>query len=157
MAAGAGAEWVAVDAAAVYTPNVGPVPGPENRDMKIKIIIGVLVALPVLAHLGYAVANSTTTNYYVTVDEYAARSSSSPVRVGGSVVPGSIQWDNATQTMRFQIAGNQSTLKVLYRGRAPDAFRDGVTTILEGARNADGSFTATGVAVRCPHQYLPAG
>lgn len=122
-----------------------------------KVIIGAIILLPVLAHLGYSLAYSTTFNYYVTVDEYAARASTSPVRVGGQIVPGSIQWDSATRTMRFQVSGDRATLPVVFRGAVPDAFRDGATTILEGAPAPNGDFVASGVTIRCPHQYLPAG
>ncbi len=125
--------------------------------MNTKVIIGVIVLLPVFAHIGYAAANSTAMNYYVTVDDYAARATAAAVRVGGPIVPGSIQWDNAAQTMHFKIGGERSTLDVLYRGAVPDSFRDGMTTILEGTRGPNGAFIATSMAVRCPHQYLPAG
>lgn len=125
--------------------------------MKMKIIIGVIILLPVLAHAAYAVAASPMANYYLTVDQYAARSANTPIRIGGQVVPGSIRWDGATRTLRFRMAGDNSKVEVVYRGIAPDAFRDGVTTILDGARAADGSFLATTIAVKCPHQYLPAG
>lgn len=125
--------------------------------MKWKIVIGAIILLPVIAHFVYAVAVSPTADYYITVDQYVARSAITPVRVGGAVVPGTIRWDNPTQTLRFQIASAGVTLNVAYRGRAPDALRDDVTAIVEGARAADGSFLATSVRVRCPHQYLPAG
>jgi cytochrome c-type biogenesis protein CcmE len=125
--------------------------------MKTKIIIGAVILLPVLAHLVYAFAVSPAANYYITVDQYVARSANTPVRVGGSVVPGTIRWDNATRTLRFQIASANATMDVAYRAPAPDALRDDVTAVVEGARTADGSFLATSVLVRCPHQYLPAG
>ena len=125
--------------------------------MKLKIIIGVIILLPVLAHAAYAVAASPSANYYITVDQYAARSANTAVRIGGTVVPGSIRWDGATRTLRFTVAGDNSKVEVVYRGIAPDAFRDGVTTILDGARATDGSFLATTIAVKCPHQYLSAG
>jgi cytochrome c-type biogenesis protein CcmE len=125
--------------------------------MNIKMVIGAIILLPVLAHLGYATANSTFANYYVTVDELAARSATSPARVGGAIVPGSIQWDDAARTMHFQIAGNNTKLDIVYRGPVPDSFRDGMTTIVDGSRTSSGVFVATSVAVRCPHQYLPAG
>lgn len=121
--------------------------------MNAKLIIGAIILLPVLAHLGYAVVNSTFANYYITIDDYVARSESTPIRVGGQVVPGSIQWDNATRTMRFQVAGDKATIAVTYRGAVPDSFRDGVTTILEGVRGADGALIASGLTVKCPHQY----
>ncbi len=125
--------------------------------MKLKIIIGIIVLLPVVAHVGYAFAASPMANYYITVDQYAARSANTPVRIGGHVVPGSIRWDNATRTMRFTVAGDNSRVEVVYRGAIPDSFRDGVTAILDGARTTDGAFFATTLAVKCPHQYLPAG
>jgi len=125
--------------------------------MNTKIIIGALVLLPVLAHLFYASATSTFAGYYVTVDQYVARSAVTPVRVGGQIVPGSIRWDNATRTMRFQLVGDNAKLDVVYRGAVPDSFRDGFTAILEGARSADGGFIANTLLIKCPHQYLPAG
>jgi cytochrome c-type biogenesis protein CcmE len=125
--------------------------------MNTKIIIGALVLLPILAHLAYATATSTVADYYITVDQYAARSAATPVRVGGQIVPGTIRWDNATRTMRFEIAGDNAKADVMYRGVVPDSFRDGFTAILEGARGADGSFIANTLMIKCPHQYLPAG
>jgi len=125
--------------------------------MKWKLVIGALILLPVLAHVIYAFAVSPAANYYSTVDQYVARSANTPMRVGGQVVPGTIRWDNATRTLRFQIASASAKMEVIYRAVAPDALRDDVTAIVEGARAADGSFLATSVLVRCPHQYLPAG
>ncbi len=125
--------------------------------MNIRLVVAGIILLPVLAHLGYSLANSSITNYYVTVDEYLSRSAAAPVRVAGEVIPGSIQWDNATRTMRFQVSGGTNKLDVVYRGFVPDAFRDGTTVILDGSRGRDSVFVASGVAVKCPHQYLPSG
>ncbi|MBI5302031.1 MAG: cytochrome c maturation protein CcmE [Chloroflexi bacterium] len=125
--------------------------------MKLKLIVAALVLIPVIAHFVYAIAVSPAANYYLTVDEYAARSASTNTRIGGVIAPGTIKWDNATQTMRFQLVGDRTNLAIVYRGRVPDAFRDNVTAILEGARAGDGSFLATTLMIKCPHQYLPAG
>ncbi len=125
--------------------------------MNIKFIVAAIILLPVFAHLGYSFANSSITNYYVTVDEYISRPAAAPARVAGQVIPGTIQWDNGTRTMRFQISGGTNKLDVMYRGYVPDSFRDGTTVILEGSRGSGEVFIASGVAVKCPHQYLPAG
>lgn len=126
--------------------------------MKMKFVIGAIILLPVLAHVVYTAAASPFANYYITVDQYVARSANTPVRIGGQVVPGSIRWDNATRTLRFQVVGDHAMVNVVYRSVAPDAFRDGVTAILDGVRAPDGeSFTANSVTVKCPHQYLPTG
>ncbi len=125
--------------------------------MGLRIVIAVAVLLPIFAHLGYAIVNSPITGYYVTVDEYGARSAKAPVRVGGQIVPGSIQWDNSTQTMRFQIAGTREKMEIVHKGVVPDSFREGVTAILEGQRSNSSTFSATNILIKCPHQYLPAG
>ncbi len=127
--------------------------------MNIKLVVGILIALPVLAHLGYALAISPAANYYITVDEYVGRTSSGSTvaRVGGQVVPGTIQWDNATKTMHFAVAGDNAKIDVIYRGPVPDSFRDSVTAIVEGSRTANGAFSASSITIKCPHQYLPAG
>ena len=125
--------------------------------MKWKLVIGALILLPVLVHVIYAFAVSPEANYYITVDQYVARSADTFVRIGGQVVPGSIRWDDAAHTLRLRVAGDHSQIDVAYRAFAPDALRDDVTAILEGTRAADGSFLATSMLVKCPHQYLPAG
>ena len=117
-------------------------------------IVLVLVAIPVLFHLSIAILRSPFTDFYITVDELAARGSTSQaLRVGGDVVPGSINWNNATRVLSFDIQGQNSTLHVVYRGYAPDALKDQATAIVEGTRNGDGSFTATSVLIKCPHSY----
>jgi cytochrome c-type biogenesis protein CcmE len=125
--------------------------------LKTRYIVGVVLLVPVILHLGWATYASPLASYYLTVDQYAARSANSPIRIGGQVVPGSIRWDNATGTLRFTLSGDNAQVNVVYRGVPPDSFRDGFTVILEGARGAEGSFWATTLMVKCPHQYLPAG
>jgi len=126
--------------------------------MKLKLVIAVVILVPVFLHLAYAIANSDFANYYITVDQLAARTNPTgqSVRVGGSVVAGSIQWDAANRSLRFQLAGSGRALPVVYRGFVPDAFRDNVTAIIEGALDSHGTFIATNLIVKCPHQYLPA-
>jgi cytochrome c-type biogenesis protein CcmE len=123
----------------------------------MKLVIGALVLIPVLLHLGYAVYATPLANYYIGIDQYMTRSANSPIRIGGTIAPGTIRYDNATRTMRFTVTGENSQVDVAYRGAVPDSFRDGATAILDGARSADGGFAATALAIKCPHSYLPAG
>ena len=133
---------------------------PQERkrfQIRIQHIITVIILVPVLAHLFFAVSRSPLTDYYVTVDELAAKSAqTSKIRVGAPIAPGTIQWDNASRLLTFKLQGDQKTLQVNYRGFAPDSFRDGATAIVEGELNRDGTFTAYNLLVKCPHQYVPA-
>lgn len=121
-----------------------------------RYVIAAVILVPVLAHLVYAVSRSPFTNYYVTVDELLARGPHAKgARVGAPIVPGSINWNNATRSLTFQLQGAGQVLTVNYRGWAPDSFRDGATAIVEGELKQDGTFQASGVLIKCPHQYVP--
>lgn len=126
--------------------------------MNLKIVVAVVILFPIVAHLGFAVAVSPSANYYANVDEYLNQpKGASSARVGGTVVPGSINWDNATKTLHFQIAGDYTRADVVFKGPVPDSFRDGVTAILEASQGTNGVLVARNIMVKCPHQYLPAG
>ncbi len=124
--------------------------------IRIRYIVAVLILVPVLAHLFYSVSRSPFANYYFSVDELAEQTNKAgKIRVGGEVVSGSINWNNASRTLEFHIEGNGKHLPVSYRGFAPDTLRDDATAIVEGEINRDGTFTAYSVLVKCPHQYVP--
>jgi len=121
-----------------------------------RYIIVILVLVPVLAHFFWFFSRSPLANYYITVDEIAAqKNTSDKIRVGGDVVAGSTNWNNASRTLEFHIESNGKHLPVNYRGFAPDTFREGATAIVEGELGRDGTFTAYNVLIKCPHQYVP--
>ncbi len=113
-----------------------------------------LVLIPVLFHLAVGIMRSPLTDFYMTVDDLAARGATTQaVRVGGDVVPGSIDWNRQTRTLTFDIQGQGKTLHVLYRGLAPDALTNEATAIVDGKLAADGTFIASNVLMKCPHKY----
>ncbi len=128
--------------------------------MKLRWVILLLLLIPVVAHLAYATTHSTFTDYYSTVDELLAKGGTGDgaiVRVGGSVVPGTIKFDGKSATFRFQMKGNgESEIAVVYQGRVPNVFRDNARAIVEGTLDSDGIFRAHTLMVRCPHEYAAA-
>jgi cytochrome c-type biogenesis protein CcmE len=124
--------------------------------IRMRYTVAVLILVPVLAHLFYSVSRSPLANYYVTVDELAAQARKpGKLRVGGEIVSGSVNWDNAARTLEFHIESNGKHMPVSYRGFAPDSFRDEATAIVEGELKRDGTLTAYSVLIKCPHQYVP--
>ncbi|MBI4674545.1 MAG: cytochrome c maturation protein CcmE [Chloroflexi bacterium] len=121
-----------------------------------RYLIALIILVPVVAHLFFAVSRSPLTNYYITVDELRARAEQgNRLRVGAAVVPGSINWDRNTRALSFHLQGDAAHLPVTYRGFAPETLRDGATAIVEGELNAAGTFIAYDVLVKCPHAYVP--
>ena len=75
---------------------------------------------------------------------------------GGTVVPGSIEWDPYRSRPEFTITDGEHTLKVRYVGNAvlPDTFKDEALVVLEGQfHQTDQIFSADVVFAKCPSKY----
>jgi cytochrome c-type biogenesis protein CcmE len=75
---------------------------------------------------------------------------------GGTVVPGSIKWDEYHHRPEFTITDGQHTLLVRYTGNAvlPDTFKEKAVVVLEGHYKADQQlFDAQVVFAKCPSKY----
>ena len=129
-----------------------------------------LGALAIAALLGWyassALEGGASFRYFQTLQEF--RSAGSPdqrVRVHGYVVPGSIQRDLETKSVRFAVqndpphqAGAQvGGLVVSYATlELPDLFKDGAEVVVEGRLEGRGDaavFQATNVLAKCPSKF----
>ena len=102
--------------------------------------------------------------YYFTVAELHAQEADfvgRKIKLAGKVVPGSIQKDDTTMDLRFEIwepvhgtavAANYRK-PVYYKGIVPDTFRDESDVILEGVTGQDGIFVADHLLAKCPSKY----
>jgi len=147
---------------------------------RVKFIIGfLLMAVAVV----YLIASSTqaAAQYYLTVDELAAKGDSilgRDLKISGAVDGGSINYDPETLTLRFTIANvpgdldeieqagglaqvlhqavsdpNSCRLQVVYVGPKPDLLRDEAQAILTGRMGEDGVFQAGELLLKCPTRY----
>jgi len=142
-----------------------------------RFFIGVgLIALAI----GYLIFSSirTTSEYYLTVTEVAARQSElggQSIRVAGRVKPGNIAWDPNSLTLKFEIApipdidasgapvkpvsvvaSDPVSFRVIAAGEPkPDMFAPGRDVIVEGKLGPDGAIAATQVMTSCPSKYRP--
>lgn len=75
---------------------------------------------------------------------------------GGTVVPGSIKWDEYHHRPEFTITDGEHSLQVRYSGSTvlPDTFKDKAIVVLEGHYKADQQlFDAQVVFAKCPSKY----
>lgn len=100
--------------------------------------------------------------YYYTPDELVARSVADPslhdvgVKVGGRVVPGSVQFNARTLELRFDVVdieSGKSRFPVHYQGPLPDTFEEGRDVVVEGRFASSGLFEATTVLTKCGSRY----
>lgn len=120
------------------------------------VIAGVAIAGAVLY---LVLANTgTTAEFYMTIGELRSchDCSTRVVRVAGNVVAGTIQKNDATQVIHFQIADTAGKMPVVYAGTVPDIFRAGIQVVVEGKLGPDGIFHAQDLLAKCPSKFQSA-
>ena len=120
---------------------------------QLKFVGGGLVIVLAIAYLALTSLQNTMV-YYLTVSELQARGpSAQPVRVAGTVVPGSIVRSADGLAVTFTIADAGGRLPVAYRGVIPDIFGENIEVVVEGRYRADGLFEAHTLLAKCPSRY----
>ncbi|MGH7906672.1 MAG: cytochrome c maturation protein CcmE [Candidatus Binataceae bacterium] len=139
---------------------------------RLRFIIGVAV---IMAAIGYLIATAihSTSEYYLTVNEVAARQShlhGQTIRVGGRVKPGTIRWDPISLTLAFtlmplpptqggiqRVASDPPALyRVVCKGEPkPDMLAGNRDVIVEGRIGKDDLIDARQVMTKCPSKYIP--
>jgi cytochrome c-type biogenesis protein CcmE len=141
--------------------------------IKPRFLIGGGVIVAAIAYL-IVIGIRSTSEYYLTVDEAAARQSElmgQPVRVAGRVKGGTIGWDPAALSLSFAMAPlppeegakvepvamrPPQEIKVVCKGQPkPDMFAAGRDVIVEGRFTSRNFVTADQVMTSCPSKYRP--
>ena|SRR5215469_12521751 len=143
---------------------------------KLRFVVGVSLVIAAIAYL-IITAVRNTAEYYLTVSEATARQaelSGQMLRVAGRVVPGTVQWDPSSLTLKFAItepppsdskpgittiattALAPARFMVVSRGQPkPDMFAPGRDVIVEGLLMQNSTIQARQVLTSCPSKYSP--
>ena len=76
-----------------------------------------------------------------------------PVRLGGQVKAGSVQWDDKTLDLRFTVTDGSGEVTVHSSGAPPQMFRDGMGVVVEGRYGADRLFRSSNLMVKHSNEY----
>jgi len=128
-----------------------PVPAPRRRPWGVLLLVG--VALAVIAYLAFSSVGSALV-YYLTPTELLERGDAAvgdTVRLGGQVEPGSVS--GPATDLTFVLTDGESRITVHSTVAPTRSFREGSGAVVEGALNADGTFTATQVIVKHDENY----
>jgi cytochrome c-type biogenesis protein CcmE len=126
-----------------------------KKKRRLKVIVVSSIILSVIGYLTYTGIRDTMT-YYLTVSELLAKGPSTEdtgVRVGGEVIPDSIQWNPKDLKLSFRIRDGDSSLQVDYQGVVPDSFKPGNEVVVEGKYTTNGLFRAATIMPTCPSKY----
>ncbi len=126
---------------------------------KPRINAKLLVAATVLIlAVGFLVFNAMGSSmaYYQTIGELRESGKAGTgerVRVGGDVVPGSVQRVGLADEIRFTVTDGKNTMDMEYSGVVPDIFKDDVEVVAEGNVGPDGVFHAETLLTKCPSRF----
>jgi cytochrome c-type biogenesis protein CcmE len=122
----------------------------------LKFIIGGALVVALIAIL-IVQATVSTGAYYLTVAEVHQRVPGiygERVRVSGTVVDGSEDWNAQEVTLRFAISDEDGEqLPIVFYGPRPDNFQRAASAIIEGELLDNGSFQADTLLLKCPSRY----
>lgn len=118
----------------------------------------------VIAMVGYLMVTGMRDSmvYYHTPAELVSMVASDPgyhemgVRVGGRVVPGTVQFDRRTLDLRFEVIDIETgtvQFPVTFQGPLPDTFTEGADVLIEGRFTEAGVFEATQLTTKCGSRY----
>ncbi|MCC5793034.1 MAG: cytochrome c maturation protein CcmE [Natronohydrobacter sp.] len=77
------------------------------------------------------------------------------IRLGGMVVPGSLERDAESLELVFKLTDYKHTVSVHYSGILPDLFREGQGIVTTGTLSEDGEFRASEVLAKHDENYMP--
>src|SRR5689334_22114540 len=129
-----------------------PTAVPRVRVRGLKFIVGSVV---ILGAIGFFVLSSFGSNvvYYVTLPELEAQRAQlvgQTIRVNGPLDQSSIQMDQKSLTLQFNLKDGGRVLPVVYHGVVPDTLTTGESVVAEGRLNTQGVFEADNLLVKCP-------
>lgn len=123
--------------------------------MRRRFIIGGIILFFAMGFLIFTVIDDSL-SYYVTVSELLEEGSDrygESVRVSGTVVEGSIEWTPEDNELKFDIAEEDATLPIVYKGDVPHTLTAGKGLVVKGKYNQDGIFHATKLTMKCASKY----
>lgn len=96
--------------------------------------------------------------YFLTPSELEARGPQMydrPLRLGGRVEPGSVEWDAESRDLRFVLTDEESRVPVRGTGAPPAMFREGLGVVVEGRYLPGGVFESDNLMVKHSNEYRP--
>lgn len=75
-------------------------------------------------------------------------------RIGGLVVGGSVQRDEGSLDVRFDVTDTACVVPVVYTGVLPDLFREGQGVVAHGRLDGEGVFVADKILAKHDEEYM---
>ncbi len=127
-----------------------------RKRQRLMLVVALLVLLGGATGL-VVLAFSDSIAFFVTPTEIATGriEPGQSFRLGGLVVPGSVERTGADGTVSFALTDRVHEVRVRYRGLLPDLFREGQGIVAQGQIDGNGVFVASEVLAKHDEKYMP--
>jgi cytochrome c-type biogenesis protein CcmE len=127
----------------------------KPKNQRLVLVLAAVVALVVAALLAMWGLRSQANYFYTPADIAAGKAhDGEAMRLGGMVERGSIRHLPDGVTIRFLLTDGKADTPVVFRGIAPDLFREGSGAVAEG-RLQNGTFVADTILAKHDERYMP--
>ena len=131
-----------------------------NAPMRKKPKAALITAVATLAAVfGWLIWGGLDSNvvYFLEPHELLAKGTKGmnvPVRLGGQVRPGTVNWNEANSDLRFEVTDTTGmVIRVKSTGVPPQMFREGQGVVVEGRFGADSVFHSTMLIIKHSNEY----
>jgi cytochrome c-type biogenesis protein CcmE len=127
-----------------------------RKRQRLMLVVALLVLLGGATGL-VVLAFSDSIAFFVTPTDIATKriAPGQRFRLGGLVVPGTVERAAADGTVSFALTDRVHEVRVRYRGLLPDLFREGQGIVAQGQIDGDGVFVASEVLAKHDEKYMP--
>ena len=127
----------------------------KPKNQRLVLVIAAIAAVLIAVLLAMWGLRERASYFYTPADVVSGKAEQGrSVRLGGMVERGSIERLPDGVTIRFMLTDGQARTPVVFRGIAPDLFREGSGAVAEG-RLENGTFTADTILAKHDERYMP--
>ncbi|GIX30398.1 MAG: cytochrome c-type biogenesis protein CcmE [Porticoccaceae bacterium] len=128
---------------------------PVRRQRLLAVVLLVAGATVAVGLLAYALRQNLNLFYAPAQVVAGEAPAGARIRVGGLVVPGSVERGGEGLEVRFALTDGAASVPVVYRGILPDLFAEGEAAVAAGALAEDGTLVADQVLAKHDENYTP--
>ena len=131
-----------------------------SKDRKRGRIFAITAILVAVGAVAYLAAGNIGKNlvYYWSPSELAEAGDDAvgaSIRLGGVVMPGSVDRAQDGLTLTFEVTDGTQTVPVYAEAVPPAMFREGMGVVVEGTMRGDGTFETRRLMVKHDNEYRP--
>ena len=127
----------------------------KPKNQRLVLVVAAIAAVLLAVLLAMWGLRDRAAYFFTPADIAAGKAAESQaIRLGGMVERGSIDRERDGVTIRFVVTDSKAATTGLYRGIAPDLFREGSGAVAEG-RMQGGVFVADTILAKHDERYMP--